>query len=66
MRNLLALVGLSAVMAAPVAQAEVSDQEFNDLKNMLESALERINELEAEQKAAPSTSGSASSTRKSI
>jgi type II secretory pathway pseudopilin PulG len=49
MRNLMALLGLSAVMAVPTVQAEVSDQEFDQLKQMLESALERIDELESQQ-----------------
>ena len=49
MNKLMAIAGLTAVIAAPAAQAAVSDAEFNEVRQMLEQALGRINELEEQQ-----------------
>ena len=49
MKQLVALVGLTVLMAAPIASAEVSDNEFQQLKDSLNQALDRINELEQQQ-----------------
>ncbi len=48
MKQWMAMAGVAALVSAPVANAEVSDAEFQELKNTLEQALDRINELEAE------------------
>jgi len=50
------MLGAAALVSGSAANAEVSDTEFQELKNTLEQALERINELEAEQTAAPASS----------
>jgi hypothetical protein len=58
MRNIQTLLGLAVLMTAPLmVQAEVSDQEFDQLKQTLEQALGRINELEAQQQADETAQG---------
>jgi hypothetical protein len=58
MRNIQTLLGLAVLMTAPLmVQAEVSDQEFDQLKQTLEQALERINQLEAQQQADETVQG---------
>ncbi|MCP3999508.1 MAG: hypothetical protein GY727_01175 [Gammaproteobacteria bacterium] len=46
MKRFIALVGLTVLMAPPVVNAEVSDADFQQLKDSLNQALNRINELE--------------------
>jgi hypothetical protein len=49
MKQLVALVGLTVLMAAPIASAEVSDEQFQQLQDSLNQALDRIDELEKQQ-----------------
>jgi hypothetical protein len=46
MKKLTAIAGLVALLITPVASAAVSDEEFQEVKRMLEQALDRISELE--------------------
>jgi hypothetical protein len=46
MNKLTALIGLTLLTTAPLAYAEVSDEEFQKMQEQLGLALERINELE--------------------
>jgi hypothetical protein len=46
MKKLTALIGLTLITTAPLAYAEVSDEEFQKMQQMLEQALQRIDELE--------------------
>jgi hypothetical protein len=57
MKRWIVLAGLAAMVAGPAVNAEVSDAEFAELKQTLEQALERINELEAEQQVQPAAAG---------
>ncbi len=49
MKKLMALIGLILFTATPLAYAEVSDEEFQKMQQILEQALERIDELEKQQ-----------------
>jgi hypothetical protein len=49
MKQLVALVGLTVLMAAPIVSAEVSDEQFQQLQDSLNQALDRIDELEKQQ-----------------
>jgi len=51
MKYVMGTIGLAAMLAVPVANAGVSDEEFQELRQMLEQALERIDELEQQQSA---------------
>jgi len=46
MKALLAATGLAALLLTSAASAAVSDEDFQELKQMLEQALDRIDELE--------------------
>lgn len=56
MKAIMAATGLAVIMAMP-ASAAVSDEEFRQVREMLEQALDRINELEKEQAVVPATAG---------
>jgi hypothetical protein len=49
MKKLMALIGLILFTATPLAYAEVSDEEFQKMQQILEQALQRIDELERQQ-----------------
>jgi hypothetical protein len=51
MKRVMALIGLLALSVATNVNAEVSDEEFQQLKQMLEQTQERLNQLEAQQAA---------------
>ena len=53
MKQMMAATGLAVLLAAPVANAAVSDEEFAALKQMLEDAMERIEELEGQKSTGP-------------
>lgn len=49
MKRVIAATGLAVMLAVPVANAAVSDEDFAAVKQMLEEALNRIGELEKQQ-----------------
>ena len=52
MKTILAAMAVTVLVAAPAARAEVSQEEFDAVRQMLQDALNRISELEAQQQSA--------------